>query len=175
MPSGNNGEDWFCIKEVYYDDDGTLSGFTQASLECDTPEELTQSLQRMLQDLEGKPVLHENDFMPPERALADARMDLLKHCIEVELDAEVTADWTPAHYARLAALSQEAWEGVIEACTTDWSALREAAGEVDRPLDDSSIWMPDLDRELGVSREMPQTKRLLIDEIGTIPRVRLEN
>lgn len=60
-PSQNGGDDLFQFQEVFYDDDGKPSGFSDAFMCGNTPEELKVLLGRLTEAL-AKPALHENDF-----------------------------------------------------------------------------------------------------------------
>ena len=55
---GDHQHDWYELCEVYYDDDGTPYGRTDAlSFEGETPEELIADLELALQSAKSRPVL----------------------------------------------------------------------------------------------------------------------
>ncbi len=61
-PSENGGDDWFELKEVYYNDDGTLMGFADACIGGDTLDEARHTFNKYIFEGVGKPALHEDDF-----------------------------------------------------------------------------------------------------------------
>lgn len=57
----NGGEPWVQIHEVFYEDDGSLMGYTPATLGSEDPTELRTTLEWMARALD-KPVLKVTDF-----------------------------------------------------------------------------------------------------------------
>jgi hypothetical protein len=68
MPSGNGGEDWFELREVYYNEDNSLFGHASPCLGSETPEGVAQ-LAKWWQQAASAPPLHEKDF--PEKGFPD--------------------------------------------------------------------------------------------------------
>lgn len=63
----NDGEPWVEIVEVFYRDDGKPSGFNEPFFNGETPYEVATILLRIMNDIEGKPVLKLSDFnLKPE-------------------------------------------------------------------------------------------------------------
>ena len=58
MSHENGGDPWFEIKEVYYEDDGEISGYTNVCSGDETLEGLIFCLERMLADVKGKRVIN---------------------------------------------------------------------------------------------------------------------
>lgn len=61
MPSGNGGDDWIELREVYYSEDGSLMGHSNPCPGSETVEGIKQLAQWWLRASE-LPVLHEKDF-----------------------------------------------------------------------------------------------------------------
>lgn len=61
MPSGNGGDDWIELREVYYSEDGSLMGHSNPCPGSETVEGIKQLAQCWLRASE-QPVLHEKDF-----------------------------------------------------------------------------------------------------------------
>jgi hypothetical protein len=61
MPSGNGGDDWFELREVYYNEDGALVGHSNPCVGSETVEGVVQ-LAQWWQQAASKPPLHEKDF-----------------------------------------------------------------------------------------------------------------
>lgn len=63
IPSENGGDDWFELKEVYYNDDGTLMGFADACIGSETLNGARHIFNKYIfEGVGGKPALHEDDF-----------------------------------------------------------------------------------------------------------------
>ena len=61
LKSENGGEDWYCLQEVYYDDDGKLIGHSDP---CTGSEDM-ESLRWVFENINkamSKPPLQEEDF-----------------------------------------------------------------------------------------------------------------
>jgi len=65
LKSENAGEDWYCIREVYYSDDNEPEGHCDIAVGSDSPEDLANVLQMMGKAL-TLPVLEESDFSQGE-------------------------------------------------------------------------------------------------------------
>jgi hypothetical protein len=61
MPSGNGGEDWFELREVYYNDDSSLMGHSNPCVGSETTRGMAQ-LARWWTRASQLPALHEKDF-----------------------------------------------------------------------------------------------------------------
>jgi hypothetical protein len=61
LPSQNGGEDWFELREVYYNEDNSLMAHADPCLGSDTVEGVAQ-LTTWWKQAANKPPLHENDF-----------------------------------------------------------------------------------------------------------------
>jgi hypothetical protein len=62
VPSEAKGEDWFELKEVFYNDDGSLSGYAPACIGGETLDEARHVFNKYIFEGVGKPALHEDDF-----------------------------------------------------------------------------------------------------------------
>lgn len=60
-PSENGGDDYFVIKEVYYNEDGKPNGYTDSFMGGDDLDGVQELINRFQGALE-KPTMHENDF-----------------------------------------------------------------------------------------------------------------
>jgi hypothetical protein len=60
-PSENGGDDYFVIKEVYYDEDDKPSGYTDSFMGGDDLAGVKKLIDRF-QDALAKPAMHEDDF-----------------------------------------------------------------------------------------------------------------
>lgn len=60
-PSDNGGEDWLELREVYYNDDGSLMGHANPCLGSETAAGVKQIAARWMR-ASKKPTLHEKDF-----------------------------------------------------------------------------------------------------------------
>lgn len=58
----NGGEPWVEICEVFYEDDGSLMGYTPASLGCEEAKDLKEVMGWMMLAFD-KPVLKHDEFM----------------------------------------------------------------------------------------------------------------
>lgn len=61
MSHDNAGEPWLALHEVFYEDDGSLMGYTPVSTGSESVEGMKQTLEWMLLATE-KPVLRVTDF-----------------------------------------------------------------------------------------------------------------
>lgn len=61
IPSENGGEDWFELKEVYYNEDNSLMGYADACIGSETTDGVVQ-LTEWWAHAATKPPLHEDDF-----------------------------------------------------------------------------------------------------------------
>jgi hypothetical protein len=61
MPSTNGGEDWIELREVYYNDDGSLMGHGNPCVGSETAEGAVQ-LAKWWVGAAELPILHEKDF-----------------------------------------------------------------------------------------------------------------
>ena len=61
MKSENGGEDWYCIREVYYGDNKELEGHCGISVGSESLEDL-QNVLDMMHKATTLPVLQEGDF-----------------------------------------------------------------------------------------------------------------
>lgn len=61
MPSTNGGEDWIELREVYYNDDGSLMGHSNPCVGSETVDGVSQ-LVRWWASAGELPILHEKDF-----------------------------------------------------------------------------------------------------------------
>jgi hypothetical protein len=59
--SENGGEDWYCLQEVYYDEDGKPYGYANPCTGSETYETM-RGVIRMIQEAALLPPLHEDDF-----------------------------------------------------------------------------------------------------------------
>ena len=57
MSHENAGDPWFEIREVYYEENGEVSGHTRICTGSETVESLIFCLERMLSDVKGKRVV----------------------------------------------------------------------------------------------------------------------
>lgn len=55
MSAENGGEPWFELREVFYEEDGSLQGHTSATVSAESPESLVRVLQRMIDDVKLAP------------------------------------------------------------------------------------------------------------------------
>ena len=58
MSHEKSGDPWFEIREVYYEEDGEVSGHTRICTGDETVEALIFCLERMLADVKGKRVIN---------------------------------------------------------------------------------------------------------------------
>lgn len=61
VPSANGGEDWFELKEVYYNHDMSLMGYGDAFVGGETLGEVQLVIQHILEAAQ-RPAMHEDDF-----------------------------------------------------------------------------------------------------------------
>ena len=61
LASQNGGEDWLELREVYYNDDGSLMGHSNPCLGSETAEGVALLI-GWWQQAASKPVLHDKDF-----------------------------------------------------------------------------------------------------------------
>jgi hypothetical protein len=61
MPSENGGEDWFALREVYYNDDGTLMGHAEPCVGSETQVGTVELVDWWVSAIK-LPALHEDDF-----------------------------------------------------------------------------------------------------------------
>jgi hypothetical protein len=64
--SENGGEDWYCLKEVYYNKDNTPYAYSNACTGSEDMESL-KDVFKMLNEAMELPPLQESDFVPYER------------------------------------------------------------------------------------------------------------
>ena len=50
-----DGEPWFCVQEVFYNDDGSIAGFSDACLGDEYKDRIIENLERMINDLKRNP------------------------------------------------------------------------------------------------------------------------
>ena len=62
VPSEAKGEDWFELKEVFYNDDGSLMGYASACIGGETLDEARHTFNKYIFEGVGTPALHEDDF-----------------------------------------------------------------------------------------------------------------
>lgn len=65
QPSKNDGEDWYTLREVYYNDDDTLIGHAEPCLGSETSEGVHEVV-GYITEAAARPFLHENDFKEGE-------------------------------------------------------------------------------------------------------------
>ena len=61
MPSENDGEDWICLKEVYYDNDGKPVSYSDPCLGSESVDGVLWLIDEWA-EAATMPVLHEDDF-----------------------------------------------------------------------------------------------------------------
>ena len=60
-PSENDGEDWLCLKEVYYDDNGKPVSYSDICMGSETVDGVLWLIEEW-EEAATMPVLHEDDF-----------------------------------------------------------------------------------------------------------------
>ena len=78
LKSENGGEDWYCIREVYYDDNDKPEGHCDVSVGSESLEDVTNVLDMMRKATE-LPALQESDF---EDAHEEWVSEFLRDCID---------------------------------------------------------------------------------------------
>jgi hypothetical protein len=51
----DGGEPWFCVQEVFYNDDGSIAGFADASFGDEYKDRIIENLERILNDIKRNP------------------------------------------------------------------------------------------------------------------------
>ena len=80
MKSENGGEDWYCIREVYYGDKKELEGHSDIAVGSESLEDLGNVLDMMRKALK-LPVLQEGDFNNGEKRGFSEFSEFMQYCI----------------------------------------------------------------------------------------------
>jgi len=78
LKSENGGEDWYCIREVYYDENNKPEGHSDVSVGSESLEDVLNVLDMMRKATE-LPALQESDF---EDAHEEWVSEFLRDCID---------------------------------------------------------------------------------------------
>ena len=81
LKSENGGEDWYCIREVYYGDNKELEGHSDIAVGSESLEDLSNVLHMMGEALK-LPVLQEGDFDNGEKRGFSEFSDFMRYCID---------------------------------------------------------------------------------------------
>lgn len=85
LKSENGGEDWYCIREVYYDDNEKPEGHSDVAVGSESLEDVLNVLD-MMRKATKLPALQESDF-PKEESVFDKRgfsefSEFMRYCID---------------------------------------------------------------------------------------------
>jgi hypothetical protein len=64
---------WYEVREVYYEDDGSMAGHSRPCLGDEDPEQIVGILLRMTLDIQGKEIIKPPALLATQEALARAK------------------------------------------------------------------------------------------------------
>lgn len=72
MSNTDGGGPWYEVREVYYEDDGSVVAHTRPCLGDEDPEQIVEILQRMIRDIQGKAIVTPPEMVATQDAVARA-------------------------------------------------------------------------------------------------------
>jgi hypothetical protein len=81
LKSENGGEDWYCIREVYYDENGKPEGHSDVSVGSESLEDV-QNVLDMMRKATELPALQEGDFDDGKKRGFSEFSEFMRYCID---------------------------------------------------------------------------------------------
>jgi hypothetical protein len=81
LKSENGGEDWYCIREVYYDENNKPEGHSDVSVGSESLEDV-QNVLDMMRKATELPALQESDFDDGTKRKFSEFSEFMRYCID---------------------------------------------------------------------------------------------